>query len=172
MDSDRSGPCRRTAVLGLVAGCLLLNVHASHAAPALFLTITPSAITFPDASPTTTPSIPATAAVAVQVTAVGGLPTDAWSVQALASGDLAAGPNSIAISNVTWTSAQTAGNCLNWCTCQAGTASRVAPQGMIAGQGSTGVFGVTCTQNYRLANNWSYRPGAYTQVITITATSP
>jgi hypothetical protein len=149
--------------LALTVGALLLR---------LTLTITPSTVSFPDANPTTTPSIPGNTSVALLLRAGGGAATDPWSVKALASGDLLAGANSIAISNVTWTSAKTAGSCNNFCTCQGGTASRLAQQTMLSGQGNTSGSGVTCTQNYSLANSWFYTPGNYSQVMVITAASP
>jgi hypothetical protein len=88
--------------------------------------LSPTVINFPDANPTTTPSIPADSTVSVTARPA----------------------------------------IIPW------GATRLAVPAWHVHQGSTGLFGVTCTQHYRQANNWSYRPGDYTQVITITATSP
>ena len=43
---------------------------------------------------------------------------------------------------------------------------------MLVGQGNTGRNDVRCRQEYSLINDWSYSPGAYAQVATITLTSP
>ena len=163
---DRVG--RLSLGMALVVGGLLVAppAHGQN----LRLRVTPTSISFPDANPTTTPLIPANTSVLVDLRVRGGPPSSTWSVQALAGGDLTSGPDSIAISNITWTSTQT-GRCRGSCTCLAGTTNKTVQQLMISGQGRTG-NSFSCTQNYSLANSWSYNPGSYMQVMTITASSP
>ena len=93
-----------------------------------------------------------------------------WSAGALASGDLQSGPDTIAISNVTWTAADVSTSKCASCTCFAGTASSVASQLVFTGTGSTNGF--RCRATFSLANSWSYNPGSYSQVMVITASSP
>ena len=135
--------------MALVVGGLLV-AHPAQG-QGLSLTIIPTSISFPDANPTTTPLIAANMSVLVRVDVSGGGPGITWSVQALAGGDLTSGPDSIAISNITWTSTQT-GPCNGSCICLAGTASATVPQLMISGQEQTGED-FSCTQNYSLANS-------------------
>jgi len=156
----------------LCGGTLGWGVPNAAAAITLTLTISPSTISFADASPTTTATITANSTVAGHVVVGGASATSAWSVHGLANGDLTAGSNTVGISNVTWTSAKTSGNCNNFCNCAAGTASKLSGQLMINGQGNTGGGGVSCTNTYRLTNSWSYVPGSYSQTMTITITAP
>jgi hypothetical protein len=165
----------RTIVVLLVVLCgstLGWGVPTAAAAVTLTLTISPSTISFVDASPTTTPTITANSTVAVHVVVGGASAGTAWSVHGLANGDLTAGSHTVAISNVTWTSAKTSGTCNNFCNCVAGTASKTSGQSMISGSGNTAGGGVTCTNTYRLTNSWSYFPGSYSQTMTITITAP
>jgi hypothetical protein len=136
------------------------------------LVVSPDTVSFPDANPTTTPSIPASAAVVWGVKVQVPLADMAapWSASALSNGDLQSGPDTIAIPNVSWTSVDvSAVKCTN-CTCFAGTASSVASQLVFAGTGSTDGF--TCRATFSLANSWSYDPGSYSQTMVITASSP
>jgi len=153
--------------VAIVVGGLLVT-HPAHGQN-LKIGINPTIISFPDANPTTTPLIAANTAVAVEFQVKDNPSMFPWSAQALAFGDLTSGPDSIAISNITWTSTLT-GPCNAECICLAGTASKIMPQLMISGQGSVEKF--RCTQTYSLANSWSSNPGSYSQQMTITASSP
>ena len=130
----------------------------------------PSTVSFQDANPTTTPFVPGNRTIRVRVRVRNAAPTDVWSVNAMAGGDLVSGPHAIPISNTSWTVSQAGGACA--CSCQVGTVSSAVPQSMLVGQGNTGRRDVNCRQNYRLINEWSYHPGSYTQMMTITVTSP
>ena len=156
-------------LLPIVAACVLGAPGASWAAISFQLTVTPSSISFADANPTTTPSIVANSTVFV-VLKVSGAGSTLWSVGALANGDLVSGGNSISIANLTWTvSGPFNGSCQ--CSCHAGTLSKVSRQVIFNGQGNT-TNSPVCTQTFSLVNGWSYRVGAYSQTVTITATSP
>jgi hypothetical protein len=79
----------------------------------------------------------------------------------LAEGDLTAGANTIAISNVTWTATGTG--------FVAGTMNKTTAQsaGSWTGPGArSGTF------SFSLANSWSYDTGSYTAAITYTLTAP
>ena len=125
------------------------------------LVLSPTTINFPDANPTTTPSIPADSTVAVTArvrTGSGSTPT----LTVLAAGDLISGGDSIAINNVTWTAAPPP--------FIAGTMSNAASQ-------SAATFGLgsaqyTGTYTFAFANSWAYNTGSYTQTATYTLTSP
>jgi len=135
-----------------------LTINATVSARAE-LTISPTTINFPDASPTTTPSIPANSTVSVTANVrTGGTPT----LKVLANGNLTSGANSIAITNVTWTAsaAPFIAGTLNSATSQdAATFS--------SGSGSySGVF------TFALANSWARADGSYTQTATYTLTAP
>ena len=148
---------------------LVLLTATPAIAQTVTLTVSPTSTSFSDANPTTTPSITASPTVAVTVVVSGAAPTDTWSVNALADGDLLSGPDVIAISNVTWTTAGPTGPCTA-CSCHTGTASTATNQLMFNGQDNTA--GATCTKTFFLANSWSYNTGAYSQTITITASIP
>jgi hypothetical protein len=161
------------AVPIVLVACVFLGVaRSSSAAITLRVTITPTAIQFANANPRTTPVVSANSTVRVRVYVSGALSYQSWSVRGLAGGNLISGGNTIPISTVSWTSSKTGGSCLNWCSCVAGTASSSTPQMMLQGQGNTGYYGVDCTQTYRFANSWTYQTGTYSQVMTITASSP
>ncbi|PYR34589.1 MAG: hypothetical protein DMF89_09630 [Acidobacteria bacterium] len=135
-----------------------LTINATVSARAE-LTISPTTINFPDASPTTTPSIPANSTVSVTANVrTSGTPT----LKVLANGNLTSGANSIAITNVTWTAsaAPFIAGTLNSATSQdAATFS--------SGSGSySGVF------TFALANSWARADGSYTQTATYTLTAP
>jgi hypothetical protein len=119
------------------------------------------AMSFPDADPDSTPSIPANVnPLSVTSSArTGSSQTD--SLTCLASGDLISGINTIAISNMTWTATGTG--------YVAGTMNRTAAQtaGSWTGPGQrTGTF------SYFLANSWSYTIGNYSTSINYTLTAP
>jgi hypothetical protein len=107
----------------------------------------------------------------VVVIVAGATKNETWSTTSLAYGDLVSGSSTIGSANVTWTATKAGGGCGN-CACTNGVVSKTIPQSVLQGQGNTNGLGVTCTQNYSLANSWSYAPGTYTQTLTITTTSP
>ncbi len=135
----------------------VLTINASVLSRAE-LTLSPTTISFPDANPTTTPSIAAN--VPVDVTArvrTNGLPT----LQVLANGDLISGPNSIAANQVTWSAAAPfIGGTMNTGTPQ-NAATFVVGSGLYSG-----------TYTFALANSWSYAIGAYSTTATYTLTAP
>ena len=159
-------------LIAMVAACVLGAPCTTWAAISFQLTIAPSSISFSDANPTTTPTIAANSTVAVALRVSGAGSTQAWSVQALAAGDLVSGGNSIGISNVSWTvSGPSGGTCLRPCSCYAGTVSKVTSQVIFNGTANTN-NSPACTQTYTLVNSWPYAVGSYSQTVTITATSP
>ena len=164
---------RGTASVGLV-GALALVLGLLTAEPVvaqtLRLKLNPKTVSFPDANPTTTPVIQGNQTIRVRVRVQNALPTDSWSVNALAGGELLSGPDVIPIANTSWTVTQSGGSCS--CACQVGTNSGAVPQLMLVGQGNTSGPDVECRQNYSFSNNWAYNPGSYSQIVTITLTSP
>ena len=137
---------------------LTINATVSSRAE---LTLSPLTINFPDASPTTTPNIPADSTVTVTANVrTGSSSTPTLTV--LANGDLLSGGDSIPISNVTWTA--------SGAPFIAGTMNNsVAQDGASFGTGSGSYSG---TYTYTLANSWAYVPGNYTQTVTYTLTAP
>jgi hypothetical protein len=79
----------------------------------------------------------------------------------LASGDLASGGNSIAVSNLTWTSSGGG--------FQAGTSNKTVAQSVGSWSGSGNQSG---SQTYALANSWTYATGTYTVTLNYTLTAP
>jgi hypothetical protein len=137
----------------------LVTINAPMASTAK-LTLTPTAISFPDSDPNTVPSIPANSAVTASVNAK----TNAGmtiTLSVLAQGDLVSGSNTIPINNITWTATGTG--------FISGTMNKTTSQ--LAGQWTTSVNS-TGTFSYRLANSWSYATGNYTQTVTYTLTAP
>ena len=161
------------AIKPIWIGSAICTIGLCIATPAkaqitLRLSMNPSSVSFPDANPSTTPLVSG-GTVRVSLRVRNALPTDNWSVNALAAGDLTSGSDTIPLSNTAWTVTQAGAACN--CTCQAGTGSIAVPQLVLIGQGNTG-GGVRCRQNYTLINSWAYAPGSYSQIVTITATSP
>lgn len=137
-----------------------LTINATVSAAAT-LTLSKSAINFPNSDPDSTPSIPA-AENPVNVTAK--VKTGTASVATLtvlAGGDLTSGADIISINNVTWT-ASGAGFV-------AGTMNKTTAQSAGSWTGSGNRSG---TFSYFLANNWSYPTGSYTAASTYTLTAP
>ena len=137
-----------------------LTINATVASRAE-LTLSPTTINFPDASPTTSPSIAANSTVSVTARVrTGSASTPTLTV--LANGDLVSGAQTIAISNVTWTAsgAPFIGGTMNKTTAQ-NAASFSQGSGTYAG-----------SYSYSLANSWSYDTGSYTQTATYTLTAP
>jgi hypothetical protein len=163
---------RKSTILLLSITWLLLDDLTSFGAINFTLTLTPTAISFLDASPTTVSSIPANLSVRVRIR-VTGAASQSWSVHALANGDLVSGSGSIPISNISWTATldTSAGTCPSGCFCSGGTASKLTPQLIMNGQGNTNST-PACTTNYSLANSWSFNAGSYSQTVTFTASAP
>jgi hypothetical protein len=135
-----------------------LAKSAAASAPTATLTLGVGSISFPSASPATTPSIAATQnpiSVTVRTTN-----TTTWSLTVLANGDLVAGANTIAISNVTWTATGTG--------FVAGTMSKTTAHTVASGAGNVNRTG---RQSYFLANSWTYRTGSYSQTVVYTLTA-
>ena len=122
------------------------------------LTLLPTTINFPDANPTTTPSIPADSTVAVTARVrTTGTPT----LRVLANGDLTSGPDTIGADQVTWTAGAPF---------IPGTMNIVTPQDAATFGAGSGQY--TGTYTFALANSWSYAVGAYTTTATYTLTAP
>ena len=139
-----------------VTEILTINATVSTRAE---LVLSPTTINFPDANPTTVPSIPADSSVSVTANVrTAGTPT----LTVLANGDLVSGGDTIAITNVTWTAsgAPFIAGTMNMSTAQA------------AATFSTGSGQYAGTYSYVLANSWSYAVGAYTQTAVYTLTAP
>ena len=135
-----------------------LTINATVASRAN-LVISPTTINFPDANPQTTPSIAADSTVSVTAQMrTAGTPT----LKVLAAGDLAAGGNTIAVSNVTWTASPAPFS--------AGTMNKTTAQNAAAFSAGGGSYAGTYT--FSLANNWAYAPGSYTTTATYTLTAP
>jgi hypothetical protein len=163
--------------IGAVAIAMGLLTAKPTEAQTLGMRLSPTTLSFPDANPTTTPVIQGNQVIAVRVRVRNALPSDSWSVHAQAAGELQSLTlfDRIPIANTAWTVTQGGGACN--CTCQAGTNSSAVPQLMLTGQGNTGagVGGgndVRCFQRYTLSNSWTYNPGSYSQIVTITLTAP
>lgn len=130
------------------------------------LTLATSTITFPDADFDTVPSIPANENGAVVTAKVKTGSASTATLKVLAADDLKSGSDTIAITNVTSTAANTSGSFF-----LAGpvTWSKAAP-GATVGQGNSGSFAGTFS--WFLANSWDYATGAYTANATYTLTAP
>jgi hypothetical protein len=174
---------KRNKSIGIVATNLVLaaflvgmNPSATLAAISGSLTISPTTISFADASPTTSPTIAANSTVRVSIIVSGAYTYQTWSVHGLANGNLVSGTNTIAIGNITWTETRYSGSCPSGriCTCVAsGTMSSTTPVNLITGRGNTQTSpGFQCTATFSLANRWSYNPGTYSQSFVITFTAP
>jgi len=137
-----------------------LAVSASVTARAK-LTLSASSMTFADADPDTTPSVPASGG-ALTITAKARTTLgSAVSLVVRASTDLQSGLDTIAVGNLTWTATGTG--------FVAGTMNRTTSQ-TVGSWVSSGLF--TGTQTYALANSWNYSTGTYTTTLTYTLTAP
>jgi len=135
-----------------------LNVSATVAAKAK-LTLGTSSLTFADADPDVTATM-TSAALPLDVKARTSA-TGAVTLTVLAGGDLVAGGNSIAISNLTWTATGTG--------FQAGTSNKTLAQTVGSWVGSGSPSG---TQTFSLPNSWAYNTGTYTVTLNYTLTAP
>jgi hypothetical protein len=143
--------------------CLLMFLTSGPAlgAVSVRLLLSRSTINFPDADPDTVPSVPASEnpmTIGVRVT---GNSHDAWRLEVLASGDLVSGPNTIPISNVSWTAKPLP--FIN------GKLDRTTPQVVASGSGNVVVTG---TVSFFFKNSWDYFNGNYSQVFIYTLSAP
>jgi hypothetical protein len=118
-------------------------------------------ISFPDADPDSTPSIPASVNPISVTSNMRTGSSSTSTLSCLASGDLVSGGNTIPITNMSW---QATGSGY-----VPGTMSQTIGQtaGNWTGPGTrVGAF------NYFLANSWSYAPGVYSSGVTYTLTAP
>jgi hypothetical protein len=135
---------------------LTINATVSSRAE---LTLSPTTISFADADPTSTPSVPANTTVSVTARVrSSGTPT----LRVLANGDLTSGGNSIAIGNVTWTATGSP--------FIAGTMNKTTAQDAATFSAGSGSY--TGTYSYFLANSWNYAVGSYSQTATYTLSAP
>ncbi len=149
-----------TRAVGAITTTSSVTVSATVAATAK-LSLSSATVSFPDADPDITPSIPA-AEGAVTVTAKAKTSLGSVvSLTILAADDLRSGTDTIAISSVTWT-ATGAGFV-------PGTMNRTAAQTVGSWVNSGSRSG---TQRFALANNWSYSTGSYSASATYTLTAP
>jgi hypothetical protein len=137
---------------------LTINANVANQAA---LTLDQTSIHFADSDPDAVPSITDTeGAVTVTVKAKTGS-TGTVTLTVVTDGDLTAGGETIATSNVTWEASGT--GFVN------GTMNKTTPQsaGSWTGSGKrTGTF------TYKLANSWSYAAGSYTAKATYTLNAP
>jgi hypothetical protein len=133
--------------------------RASEAAT-ITLRLTPSSISFPDASPDVTPLIgPATVMVSVKAEGSPGYP---WVLTFLANSDLRSGPSVIPINKISFTSSPSP-------PFNSGTMSRVSP--MLLGTGIAHI-NTALRMDFMLQNSWSYNVGAYSATATFTLSGP
>ena len=160
----------------LLAGIIILNIALMGKAQAASdtkdltiraeinakakLTISPTSINFPDADPDDTPSIPASAPLAVTAKARTG--SSSMATLKVLSTNLSNGTDTINISNVHWTSTSPG-------FVTSGTLSSSAAQDVASWTGS-GIY--TGTLNFTLDNRWDYPTGDYTATATYTLTAP
>ena len=136
-----------------------LGPRASEAAT-LTLRLTPSTLSFPDASPDVTPVIgPATVMVTVKATAAPGYP---WVLTLLGNSDLRSGPSMIPISTISWTSSPNP-------PFADGTLSRVSP--VLLGTGIAHINS-DLRMDFMFQNSWAYDVGVYSATATFTLSAP
>ena len=125
------------------------------------LTLSTTALTFPDADPDTVPNVPAAGGpltiTAKARTNIGSTVT----LAVVATADLRSGLDVIPVTQMRWTSTGTG--------FLAGTMSRTTAQAVASWVGSGSWTG---TQSYTLANAWTYATGTYSTTLTYTLTAP
>ena len=125
------------------------------------LSVSSATVTFANADPDTTPSIAATEG-GITITAKAKTSAgSAVTLTLLASADLTSGGDTIAITNMTWT--------VGGAGFVAGTMNKTTAQ-TVASWTSSGDR--TGTQNFALANSWSYPTGAFSASATYTLSAP
>lgn len=87
-----------------------------------------------------------------------------WQITLLAEGDLVDGPETIDISNVTWTATPAP-------PFQNGTLSKTVEQVLASGSGRVNAF-QDGSIVFRLANSWTYSVGTYSATLVFTLTAP
>ncbi len=124
------------------------------------LTMSSATVSFPDASPDSVPSIPASqgpiTVTAKARTSINGAVT----LTVLATDQLRSGLNTIPAANITWTAAGAGFN--------GGTLSTTTPQTVAAWTGSGVRVG---TQSFFFKNLWTYATGTYSLTMTFTLTA-
>jgi hypothetical protein len=123
------------------------------------LTLGAASIMFADADPDVSPTVSA-GSIPIDVKARSSA-NGAVTLTVLASDDLKAGTNVIAISNLTWATSGTG--------FQAGTANKTTAQTVGAWTGSGSPSG---TQTYSLVNSWTYATGTYSVTLNYTLSAP
>ena len=144
---------------------VLTDVNADSTCSAQ-LTINTTSITFHNASPSSTPSVPAAenpvhVTASVQINDLGTV-----TLTALAGGDLISGPHAIPVDKVTWTVTGSGGNNGGFI---AGTMSKQSPK-LVGSWTTSGTY--YGDFSFFLANSWSYATGTYTQTVTYTLIAP
>jgi hypothetical protein len=125
------------------------------------LSVSSATLTFPNADPDTTASIPATEG-AVTITAKAKTSTGATvALTLLAGADLTSGTDTIAISNMTWA--------VSGAGFVAGTMNKTTAQPVASWTNSGNRTG---TQSFALANSWAYPTGSFSATATYTLTAP
>jgi hypothetical protein len=146
--------------IGAITTTATVTVSAVVSATAK-LSLSSATVSFPNADPDTTPSIPSSEG-AITVTAKAKTSSGATvSLTVLAADDLRSGSDAIAISNITWT--------VTGAGFAAGTMNRTTAQTVASWLNSGSRTG---TQSYALANSWNYATGNYTTSATYTLTAP
>ena len=136
-----------------------LGPRASEAAT-ITLRLTPSNLTFPDASPDAIPLIgPATVMVTVKAEGSPGYP---WVLTLLGNSDLRSGVSVIPITAISWTSSPSP-------PFNSGTLSRVSP--VLLGTGIAHI-NADLRMDFMLQNSWSYDVGSYSATATFTLSGP
>jgi len=141
-------------------GTATLTINATVASRAE-IALAPTTINFPDASPTTSASVPADNPVAVTARVRTGR-TTAATLTVAAPTDLVTGSDTIPISNVSWTA--------SGAPFIAGTMNKTTAQSAATFANGSGLF--SGTFNFVLANSWTYNTGSYTATVTYTLTAP
>ena len=130
------------------------------------LTLATNTITFPDGDPDAALPIAANENGAVVTAKVKTGSATSATLKVLAVDDLKSGTDTIAITNVTSTAANTTGS---FFTAGPVTWSKSSP-GATVGGGNSGSYAGTFS--WFLANSWTYATGAYTANATYTLTAP
>ena len=136
-----------------------LGPRASEAG-AISLRLTPSTLTFPDASPDVTPLIgPATVMVTVKAEGSPGYP---WVLTLVSNSDLRSGASVIPITAISFSSSPSP-------PFNSGTMSRVTP--ILLGTGIAHI-NTDLRMDFLLQNSWSYNIGVYSATATFTLSGP
>lgn len=152
-----------SALVALLATCAsdAIAAQGGNTGPKLDLSVSPASIVFVSADPDAVPLV-AAAPVTVQIR-VRQTPGP-WQLTVLANGDLISGPDTVDITNVTWTATPAP-------PFQSGTLSKTVAQRVASGTAT-----VNPPQNgsvtFRLTNSWNYAAGTYSQTLVFTLSAP